>query len=64
MLRVLNQDHFISGGYPGFGFGGPRWGPQWGAGRGLAFLGSAALLTQGNPLGQAVGGLGLLGLIG
>ncbi|KAH3787709.1 hypothetical protein DPMN_165836 [Dreissena polymorpha] len=47
--------------YPG-SFGRPGWG--LGEGRGLALLGSAALLGSGNQLGQIVGGFGLGSALG
>lgn len=61
---IFGYPGYYPGLYPGFGFGGPGFGgPGFGGGRGLAFLGSAALLARGNPLGRAIGGLGLLSLL-
>ncbi|XP_052770797.1 acanthoscurrin-2-like [Mya arenaria] len=69
-LSAMTADaQFFAGGFGGprfgppvfgGGWGGGGWGPGFGQGRGLAFLGSAALLSGGNRFGQAIGGLGLL----
>lgn len=42
----------------------PFFGPRFGQGRGLAYLGSIGLLGLGGPLGTVAGAAGLAGLLG
>ncbi|KAL4231193.1 hypothetical protein ACF0H5_008775 [Mactra antiquata] len=66
LFGLLGSAALIGTVAPAYGYGGPwgrPWGRPWGAGRGLQFLGAAALLRSGNPFGRAIGAVGLGGLL-